>query len=143
MRKEPRGANQAAMQPQVGIFYVVGDKLFIDSTPLSRAGHCGDLLIDERGHEEYWGRLVKMGAVPGAEYEEFPRGRIAYSSRSGKFTLLADVCILREKKVVDAILTRMHVPIQDTETGTVSLYRCYRCLGRRSPSTTRRLSETD
>jgi hypothetical protein len=34
MRKEPRGANQAAMQPQVGIFHVVGHKLFIDSAPI-------------------------------------------------------------------------------------------------------------
>jgi len=114
----------------VGIIYLVGEKIFIDSTPLSGAGHYADHLIHDRGHDEYWGQLVKMGAVPRAGYEEYPRGRIAYSNASGKFILLADVCILRENKVLYAILSRLHMPVQDTETGTVSIYRCFRCLGR-------------
>ena len=116
-------------EPMVGIIYLVGDNLFIDSTPLSDAGHYADHLIHDRGHDEYWGELVKMGEVPSGGYEQFPRGRIAYSNKSGKFILLADVCILREKKVLDAILSRLHMPVQDTETGTVSIYRCFRCLG--------------
>jgi len=114
----------------VGIIYLVGDKLFIDSTPLSGAGHYADHLIHDRGHDEYWAQLVKMGAVPSGGYEEFPRGRIAYSNESGKFILLADICILDKDKVLDAILTRLHMPVEDTDTGTVSIYRCYRCLGR-------------
>ena len=44
--------------PNVGILFLVGDKLFIDSTPLSQAGHYGDHLIHERGHDEYWSQLV-------------------------------------------------------------------------------------
>jgi hypothetical protein len=114
----------------VGIIYLVGDELFIDSTPLSGAGHYGVHLIHDRGHDEYWGQLVKMGVVPRAGYEEFPRGRVAYGNKSGKFILLADVCILRENKVLFAILSRLLMPVQDTETGTVSIYRCFRCLGR-------------
>jgi hypothetical protein len=114
----------------LGIIYVVGDKLFIDSTPLSAAGHYADHLIHDLGHEEYWSQLVKMGAVLSGGYEEYPRGRIAYSNASSKFILLADACILRENKVLYAILSRLHMPVQDTETGTVSIYRCFRCLGR-------------
>ncbi len=116
----------------VGIIYLVGDKLFIDCTPLSGAGHYGDHLIHDRGHDEYWSQLVKIGAVPRGGYEEFPRGRVAYGDKSGKFVLLADVCILRENKVLDAILSRLHMPVQDTEAGTVSIYRCYHCLRRKS-----------
>ena len=121
---------QRMLEPMVGIIYLVGDNLFIDSTPLSGAGQYADHLIHDRGHDEYWAQLVKMGAVPRAGYEEFPRGRVAYSNESGKFILLADACILRENKVLYAILSRMNMPVQDTETGTVSIYRCHRCLGR-------------
>jgi hypothetical protein len=115
---------------EVGIFYVIGDKLFLESTSLSRAGHHGDNLVHERSHYEYWAQLVKMGAVPRAGCEDFPRGRVAYGNKIGKFFLLADACILDENKVLDSILTRLHLPTQDTETGTVSIYRCHRCLGR-------------
>jgi hypothetical protein len=123
---------QQTREPMVGIIYLVGGKLFIDSTPLSGAGHYADHLIHDRGHDEYWSQLVMIGAVPSGGYEEFPRGRIAYSNESGKFILLVDACILRENKVLYAILSRLHMPVQDTETGTVSIYRCFRCLGRRS-----------
>jgi hypothetical protein len=116
----------------VGIFYLVGDKLWIDSTPLSGAGHYADHLIHDRGHDEYWTQLVKMGAVPSGGYEEFPRGRVAYGNKSGKFILLADICILDKDKVLDAILTRLHTPVEVTETGTASIYRCYHCLNRKS-----------
>ena len=103
--------------PDVGILYAVGDKLFIDSTPLSQAGHYGDHLIRERGHDEYWGQLIQMGAVRDAEYEEYPRGRVAYDTKSGQFRLLADKCILSRKGVVRKILSRLHVSPKDTETG--------------------------
>jgi hypothetical protein len=114
----------------VGIVYLVGDKIFIDSTPLSGAGQYADHLIHDRGHDEYWAQLVKTRAVPRAGYEEFPRGRVTYGNASGKFVLFADACILRENKVLYAILSRLNMPVQDTETGTVSIYRCHRCLGR-------------
>jgi hypothetical protein len=124
-RKNPKTA-----EPAVGIIFLVGDKLLIDSTPLSQAGHCGHLLIHERGHDEYWGQLFKMGGVPGAEYEEYPRRRVAYDTKRGKFTLLADKCILDKKSIVSKIVSVMKLPVGGTETDTDPHYRCYRCLER-------------
>jgi hypothetical protein len=115
---------------KVGIIYLVGEKLLIDSTPLAQAGSYGDSAIHERDHISYWAELVKSGKVPSSEYEEFPRGRVAYDTKTGKFTLLADKCILRRKGVVKKILSGMNLPPKDTETGTDSHYRCFRCLGR-------------
>jgi hypothetical protein len=112
----------------VGIVYLVGDKLFIDSTPVAGAGHYGDSAIHERDHISYWAELVKTGSVPDSEYERFPRGRVSYNEKAGKYTLLADKCILRRKRVVSQILSRLHLPPKDTETGTDSHYRCFRCL---------------
>ena len=116
--------------PNVGIIYVVGDKLWIDATPVIRARNFGDFLFHERYHCQYWEQLVKQRAVPDTEYERYPRGRVSYDKRSDKFRLLADQCILSEKGLVAAILLQMNLPARDTETGTDNLYHCFRCLRR-------------
>jgi len=116
--------------PKVGIVYLVGDKLWLDATPLTEAGHFGDFAIHERDHYQYWAQLVRGGAVPDAQYEEYPRGRVAYNTKTAKFLLLADRCILGRKSLVSKIFSRLHLPPKETETGTDSHYRCSRCLGR-------------
>lgn len=113
--------------PEVGIIYLVGDTLGIDSTPLARGMNFGDYVLHEHDHCEYWKRLVKQKAVPHTGYERFPRGRMSYNRKNGKFLLFADACILREKNIVTAILSRMHLATRDTETGVDRLYRCSRC----------------
>jgi len=116
--------------PKVGIIYLVGSKLWIDATPLTEAGHYGDSAIHERDHISYWSELVKSGKVPNSEYEEFPRGRVAYDEKTSKYTLLADKCILSRKNIVRKILSRMSLPISGTQTDTDLHYRCFGCLGR-------------
>lgn len=116
--------------PNVGIIYLVGDKLWIDATPIARAGNFGDFSFHARYHSQYWEELVKQRAVPDTEYEQYPRGRVSYDRKSDKFELLADRCILSEKRLVAAILLQMNVPVRRTETGTDNLYRCFRCSGR-------------
>ena len=67
------------LAPKVGIIYLVGDKLWIDATPLAEAGRFSDFAIHERDHSQYWPQLVRSGVVSVAEYEEYPRGRVAYN----------------------------------------------------------------
>ena len=117
-------------QPEVGIVYWVGRKLWIDSTPVADAGRLGQFRIHERDHYQYWAQLVASGDVPGDEYEEHPRGRVAYDTKSGEFTLLADRCILRKKRLVSEILSRMNLPARGTKIDADAHYRCYHCLGR-------------
>ena len=125
-----KGNDVKPAERQLGIFYLVKGKLLIDSTPLSKAVRHGDHLIHDRNHDEYWAQLVSTGAVPDAEYEEHPRGRVAFNEKTGNYALLADRCILRRKGVVGKIFSRMSLPPGDTESGTDSHYRCFRCLGR-------------
>jgi hypothetical protein len=54
------------------------------------------------------------------EYEEFPRGRVAYDTKSGKFVLLADRSILNRNGIVRNILSRMNLRPKGTESGTDS-----------------------
>ena len=115
--------------PEVGIVYLVSDRLWIETTPLNEAGRFGDFAIHEHDHISYWAELVKRKRVPESEYEQYPRGRVAYNTKTAKFLFLADRCILSRKSVVSEILSRLHLPPKDTETGTDSHYRCHRCLG--------------
>ena len=116
--------------PYVGIIYLVGDDLWIDATPIARAGNFGDFAFHERYHCQYWEQLVKQRAVPDTEYERFPRGRVSYNRQSGKFIFLADRCILSDKSLVAAILLQMNLPVRRTQTGIDNLYRCFSCSGR-------------
>jgi hypothetical protein len=109
---------------------MVGDKLFIDSTPLSQAGQYGDHLIHEGDHISFWAELVNRGMVPHCEYEEFPRGRVAYDTKSGKFMLLADKCILSRKGLVAKILAQLGIPLKASEVGLDSHYSYFLCLRR-------------
>src|SRR5271156_6239471 len=111
MRKDRRRAKRATTPPHVGIFYLVGGMLQIDSTPLARAGNFGNLAFHESEHEQYWRQLVKKRVAPDTEYTEFPRGRVSHDRRNGQFTLLADACILRQKSLVSTILARMQLPV--------------------------------
>jgi hypothetical protein len=114
----------------VGIVYLVGGKLWIDATPISLAGTFGDFSFHRRDHADYWKQLVKRGAAPDAEYGEYPRGRVSYNRKSGRFSLIADRCILREQELVNAISSQMHLPVRNIETGTDGSYRCSACLRR-------------
>jgi hypothetical protein len=58
-------------QPRVGIFWLVGGKLVIDSLPLSEAEPYGDHLTYPRSHLEVWTLFQKKGTAPSnLEYEE-------------------------------------------------------------------------
>jgi hypothetical protein len=114
--------------PEVGIIYLVGEKLWIDTTLVARAMNFGDYAIHECDHQRYWEQLVKRGDAPDAGDDRYPRGRVSYNGGSAKFTLLADRCILSEKSLVATIFLQMNLPSRGTETGTDSLYRCLRCL---------------
>ena len=120
-------------EPQVGIFWLVGEKLLFDTTPLSRSVEYGDFKIHSGDHVVVWERFRLAGTVPPEmEYEEAPRGRVMFDVKTHKFSLLADRCILRQKAILAKIKKEMHLP-KNTSEGGDSHYRCFSCL-RRSPA---------
>jgi hypothetical protein len=101
--------------PHVGIFWVVGGKPIIDRTPLGQAETYGDHLTHPRSHLEVWTRLQQSGTVPDdIEYEEHPRGRIIYGTKTRQFTILAGRCILKKTDLVEKIKSDMGLP-KDTQ----------------------------
>jgi hypothetical protein len=115
-------------EPHVGIFWVVNAKPIIDSTLLSKAETYDDFLIHAGGHDKVWERYQQSGLVPAdMEYEESPRGRVMFNTKTRRFTLLADRCILKRKDLVGRIMSEMKLP-ENTATDTDSHYRCGICL---------------
>jgi len=134
MRKTRQGKQQKkpGQMPelQVGIFWLVDGKLLIDSTPISEAEAYGDHLTHPRGHPEVWEQYQRARAVPAdMEYEECPRGRVMLATKTRRFTLLADRCILKRKDLVEKIKSDMRLP-KNTLLDTDSHYRCFGCLYR-------------
>jgi hypothetical protein len=119
-------------EPHVGIFWVVNGKPLIDSTPLGEAEHYGDHLTHQPSHLEVWTLLQRNGTVSREiEYEEPPRGRVVYNTKTQQFVLLADRCILQDKGIIGKIKLEMGLPKKDTELGPDSHYRCFACLRER------------
>jgi len=117
-------------EPHVGIFWVVGGKPIIDRTPLGEAEPYGDHLIHPPSHLDVWRLFQQGGIVPiDMEYDEHPRGRVIYSTKSHRFVLLADKCILRDHGMVAKIMLVMNLP-EDSATDKDSHYRCAVCLGK-------------
>jgi len=113
---------------KVGIFWLVGQRVVIDTAPLSEAGNYGNFKIYEGDHITLWAELERRGEVPrDTPYEEHPRGRVNYNTRTKQFTLFADPCILRKENVVNKLLLLMNLP-DDTPLSADAHYRCFRCL---------------
>jgi hypothetical protein len=124
-------------EPHVGIFWLIGQRLIIDTTPLSAAGKYGDFRIHEGDHEAFWGGMERRGEVPrDSDYEEHPRGRVKFDTRTQRFSLYADKCILSRREVVRKIMDAMHLPPDKTTEDRDEHYRCSRCLTRRPSNST-------
>ena len=131
-KAQRRRAAKKAGVPQVGIVFVVKGKPFIDGTPITEAEDYEHFKIHGRDHHQYWQQLQQMKAVPAeVEYDEVPRGRVAYDTKTREFTLLLDRCILKNKKLVKSIMAQMNLPFATTKTATDSHYRCPKCLPKR------------
>jgi len=116
-------------EPRVGIFWIVDGKSVIDSAAISEAEPYGDHLTHPRGHADVWEQYQRLGKVPlESEYEEFPRGRVKYNTKTRRFSLLADKCILKDKNIVSKIMAALNLPSKKTDKETDSHYRCFACL---------------
>ncbi|WP_262267313.1 MULTISPECIES: hypothetical protein [Microvirga] len=93
------------LKPLVGIFWGVrwsgAIVLIFDKTDLDAAEPYGEFLTHPKGHYEFWEELRKEGVGPlkrrgwpamllSYEYEQWPRGRIVYNTKTNFFTLYAD-----------------------------------------------------
>jgi hypothetical protein len=123
-----RKTAKPATEPRLGIFWLVGGKLLLDSVPLSESEQGGDYCDYPGSHINVWTEWLRIGKAPAeSEYEEFPRGRVTHDTKNKHFSLLADRCILKHKDLIAAIRKEFHLP-KHTLLGTDPHYRCSTCL---------------
>ena len=129
---EPGQKGRLKAEPKVGIFWLVGNRLVLASTPLSKAEPVLGFRHFINGHKDVWAKLQRRGRVPREmEYEESPRGRVLYSGRSVQFEILADRCIASDKRCTAIVIERLGLP-GDTSVVTFSHYRCANCMATES-----------
>lgn len=82
--------------PSVGIFFVVGDSILLDKTPVKKGEPYGDA-IQYGGHYDFWETLQPATSTDrqfkARAYDAYPRGRVVYLKRRKTFVLYADKCI--------------------------------------------------
>jgi hypothetical protein len=87
--------------PEVGLFFMVGRKPFVASLPWTEVPSVAGFRTHSVDHYEYWRRLQEVGGVPrDLEYDEAARGRVNYEDAGRRFTLFADKCIIKNKRLV-------------------------------------------
>ena len=117
---------------RVGIFWLAGNRLLCDTSPLSEAEEYGNCLTHPTSHIDHWRRLQQAGTVPpDIEYEEHPRGRVVLNTKTERFTIYADRCILNRQSVVSRILKAVHLEAGETDLKTDDHYRCFKCLAQK------------
>lgn len=123
---------QTRAAQQVGVIFFFDRKLWIESTPLGKAGIYGECKIHDGNHIDYWDSLMSESLVPqDEEYQNVPRGRVVFNVSTKRYRLMLDRCILRRKSVVAVIKRQMGLPQKTTDTDTDSHYRCAECVASR------------
>jgi hypothetical protein len=117
------------MEGQVGIIFMRGDDLWIDSTPITDAVDYGLLKTHEKGHPDFWEELQNRGSVPrDEEYDEIPRGRVNFQTRKKVYYLFLDRCIRERPEMVSRIFEALHLPpVPATKVDGDSHYVCPGC----------------
>jgi hypothetical protein len=126
-------SQQMTQEPSmVGIFWLLEERLILDTSPLGEAEPYGDCFGHRTSHIDYWTAQQGLGTVSREiEYEEPPRGRVVFNKRTQRFALYADRCILKRKSVVKRIMEALHLPATQTDIGTdghFGHYECFKCL---------------
>jgi hypothetical protein len=80
---DQRKTSRRTSELHVGIFWLVDGEPLVDRTPLRAAEDYGDFKTHPQSHLEAWSLLQQNGiAPPEVEYEEFPRGRVMYNTKT-------------------------------------------------------------
>jgi len=126
-----RKLRRVAETPEVGIFWVLGKRILLDTTPITEAESWADFRTHPRNHITMWGLYQGAGAVSeDLEYDDVPRGRAGYNTKTAEYLLLADRCILKKKSLVSKIMRKMNLSHKTTKISSDEHYRCPKCLER-------------
>jgi hypothetical protein len=128
MKKRSTAGAPNGKAPKVGLFFLVNRKPWVVGLSWMEVPSEAGFRTYATGHPEYWERLQALGVAPNdMPYEDVPRGRVNYEDATGRFTLMADKCILRNERLVTKIMNNLGLP-KNTKVLPDDHYRCPKCL---------------
>ena len=130
MKKRATADTKKRNVPKVGLFFVVNGKPRVEGIQWTENPSVAGYRTYAVGHPEYWVQLQGQGVAPrDMPYEDAPRGRVNYLDATGRFTLLADKCIIKRNRLVRRIMAILGLP-KDTRVMRDLHYKCAVCMGK-------------
>lgn len=134
-RCKERNARLALMRkavgPAIGCFFVVRRKALIEGLPWTEVPSIAGFRVPTTGHADFWKRLQRSGMAPtDMAYDECPRGQVTRLDAERRFILLADKCIIKNKRLVSRIMADLNLP-ENTNVVSDDQYWCPKCLGKK------------
>jgi hypothetical protein len=127
---ESRELNRSKKRgPCVGIFYVVGDKLYLEAIPTADATTSGYVKTYVKTLPTFWEDYV-LPRVPHLKIYSaghFPRGRVFFSTQEDIYRLQADKCILQNRELVEKIVSEMGLPKSQVKMSWNNDCECEAC----------------
>ncbi|MDP4120781.1 MAG: hypothetical protein Q8876_06990 [Bacillota bacterium] len=115
-------------EPNVGIFFIIGDKIYKSSEKLSNVQPNSLGFNDYRvSHYDYWQTVCSFAPEhKNHDYDYYSRGRVVYKAENDTFYVWLDKCI-NDFKHQDLICKCFHLNIPNTIFGHDEHYKCAKC----------------
>jgi hypothetical protein len=105
-----------ASMPEVGIFWLIDNKLVADSIPWRQADVYGGFHSGKNDHTAFWTTLQRL--LPqwkGKEYTDFQRGRVLFDSMEEVFLVFSSREIVNSPGLKKMIVTEFKLPLAATK----------------------------
>ena len=107
--------SRLASMPEVGIFWLIDNKLVADSIPWRQADIHGGFYNGKNDHAALWTTLQRL--LPqwkGLEYTDYPRGRVLFHSTEEVFLVYSSQAIVKSPGMRAMILAEFKLPLGAT-----------------------------
>ena len=107
----------APQQPQghVGIFWIYKKQVLADTVPWAEGESYGDHMNGLSDHYTFWPTLQRQRPeLRRYEYEQVPRGRVVYNTKTATFTVLGSERFIRDEAQRAMVLEAFHLPADQT-----------------------------
>jgi hypothetical protein len=110
--------------PEVGLFYVIEDALWLDSTPVPEARALREVIIQPGNHRSYWTNLRRLiRTLDGVPHDYYPRGRVVFVTTTGRYHLELGPELLTYEPLIRQVMEAMHLPTLQTDVQLAPHFR--------------------
>lgn len=119
----------SSREPQLAVFwYIPESNTFIgDRGHTSEGIYSGNFCQLDYNHSQRWDTWKKAYRLPNVQYDHYPRGRIIFNSKTGKYIVVCDPCIADREKVKRSLCYEYGLDRSKVTWETDEDYDCNEC----------------